>query len=461
MTTRFIRFILQIHAAVYIFVCVVGICSSNLVDVAGAQTKKLEYKPAPCDNPLKGIVPYADPVPNRFPHSMEFSYLKYSDLVKGPNKFDWTAAEKLFDGIKSRGNQAVFRVYLEFPGREDAIPKFLLEDGLKTIRWVDESWHEANKNVITPDYDNKDLRRSLVNFIEAFGNKYDGDPRIGYIHAGLLGLWGEWHTYPREDLWASKVVQTEVLEAYEKAFDKTPILLRYPARENHYAQAANTKYDFGYHDDSFAFATLATGKKKDDWFFEKLLKDAQATDKWKTNPIAGEVRPDVWSCCHAKDPCTPKGQSFAECRDKLHICWLMESGLFEKDHPAELKARAIVDAQKLGYEFFVESVSIGKTSSGKSKLTCRIKNTGIAPFYHSGWKVSIGLLSKKSASATAKLDWEFTGIMPGQTKVFEITTKADLSRGFKIGVPNPMPGGKALRFANKEVDKTGWLVIKP
>ena len=54
----------------------------------------------------------------------------------------------------------------------------------------------------------------LKRFIAAFGKKYDGDPRIGYITAGLLGHWGEWHTYPREELFAGKEVQTEVMDAY-------------------------------------------------------------------------------------------------------------------------------------------------------------------------------------------------------------------------------------------------------
>jgi len=34
--------------------------------------------------------------------------------------------------------------------------------------------------------------------------RYDGDTRIGYIQLGLLGFWGEWHTWtgdPSTDTW--------------------------------------------------------------------------------------------------------------------------------------------------------------------------------------------------------------------------------------------------------------------
>lgn len=51
-------------------------------------------------------------------------------------------------------------------------------------------------HVETPDYEDKNLRRSIKSLVAALGKKYDGDPRIGFITAGLLGTWGEWHTYP-------------------------------------------------------------------------------------------------------------------------------------------------------------------------------------------------------------------------------------------------------------------------
>ncbi len=136
----------------------------------------------------------------------------------------------------------------------------------------------------------------LRSFIAAFGAKYDGDARIGFITAGLLGTWGEWHTYPRSELMASKQVQAEVMDAYEAAFKKTPILLRYPANEKAWAHAANHLRHLGYHDDSFAWATLATGRKEDDWFFMPAMKAAgkSALEKWKTSPIGGEIRPELW-----------------------------------------------------------------------------------------------------------------------------------------------------------------------
>lgn len=41
----------------------------------------------------------------------------------------------------------------------------------------------------TPDYGNEALLESLTEFVIALGKKYDGDPRIAFIHLGLLGFW--------------------------------------------------------------------------------------------------------------------------------------------------------------------------------------------------------------------------------------------------------------------------------
>ena len=241
----------------FVMVFAILLCNSTL------KSEELTVAPSPVDNPLKGLVPYADPQRDRFPHSMEFSYLPLSDLMQGMDDFRWDKLEELLNRVASRGNQTVFRVFLEYPDKTEGIPPFLERAGLKVHEYVNTNTQPfPPAKVRTPDYQSPLLREALVKFITALGAKYDDDPRIAYIHAGLLGTWGEWHTYPRNDLWASKETQAIVLDAYEKAFHKTPVLLRYPAGKDHWDQTDNADRPFGYHDDSFAWATLDTGKEE-------------------------------------------------------------------------------------------------------------------------------------------------------------------------------------------------------
>ena len=177
--------------------------------------RTLQYAPAPVDNPLKGLVPYSGERRDKFPHSMEFNYIPLSSLVVGEDRYDWTRLENLLTEVSSRGHQTVFRIYMEYPGQKNVIPEYLIKKGLKTTLYSDTNTQPfPAEEVETPDYSDENLRKCLQGFIAALGQRYDGDPRIGFITAGLLGTWGEWHTYPRNDLWASKEVQEEVIDAY-------------------------------------------------------------------------------------------------------------------------------------------------------------------------------------------------------------------------------------------------------
>jgi hypothetical protein len=431
----------------------------------GDHPRRLEYAPAPVDNPLKGLVPYQADVRDRFPHSLEFNYLPYSALVTGYDKFDWKPLEAMLDDIASRGHQAIFRIYLEYPGRKSGIPQFLRDDGLKVTNWLLPD-NQPPAEVDTPDYEDKHLRRSLKAFIAALGKRYDGDPRVGFITAGLLGVWGEWHTHPRGDLFASKAVQLEVMNAYDAAFNVTPVLLRYPAGAKDPHKAKNAGRAFGYHDDSFAWATLHTGKKGDEWFYMTVLQAAgpDATATWKRRPIGGEIRPEAWGKVFDEHPGVRDIQNFRDCVEATHVTWLMDSGMFGAKQNAERVKRAEEQVGKMGYEFHAPAVTIGEVKDGTVEVKLEVVNRGVAPFYYD-WRAEWGLLASGTAVKTWPTSGKLTGLLPGDKPRLWSGT-LDVS-GLKAGtytmavrVPNPLEGGKPLRFANEEqVGTDGWLAL--
>ena len=433
--------------------------------ISRAQTP-LKYQPAPPDNPLKGLVPYAGDHRKKFPHSMEFNYLPLSDLMTGPSKFDWGPLEKLLDDITSRGHQAVFRIWMEYPGHKEGIPGFLEKKGVKVTEWLNTNTDPFPRQMVrTPDYQDPRLRITLKQFIAAMGKRYDGDPRIGFITAGLIGTWGEWHTYPRNELMANKEVQTEVMDAYEQAFEKTPILLRYPAGENAWAHAPNHRRRLGYHDDSFAWATLDTGREEDNWFFVPAMKSAgpAALQKWKTEPIGGEIRPELWGQIFDDEPKHQQAQDFSECVRQTHATWLMDTGMFQKQQSDQRIRNAIRQVQRMGYEFHVSSVQVNRVD-GESLIRLSIKNTGVAPFYYD-WDVELATLkARDQIGKRIPVDWKITGLLPGdQPRDWTVRTQAqtfdDNTVGFAVRIVNPLPGGKPLRLANDAQRQLadGWL----
>jgi hypothetical protein len=398
-----------------------------------------------------------------FPHSLEFNYLSLRSLITAEKTYDWAPLEKLLNDIASRGNQAVFRVYLEYPGQKDSLPQYLIDAGLKVEKYASK---ESPVNE-TPDYSNAKLRECLKDFIAALGKKYDGDPRIGFITAGLLGYWGEWHTYIKPEFWASKEVQTEVLDAYEAAFKKTQIILRYPAGPNAYDQAPNSTRTFGYHDDSFAWGTLDTGKKSDGWFFMALLNKAgkEALEKWKTRAIGGEIRPEAWGLVFDEKPELKEMQDFATCVRETHATWLMDTGMFsKKTSTPKRKTRAEEQVRKMGYEFFAQAVTI--TQKGKMiTVALELVNRGVAPFYYE-WPVEFALLDEKNAAVkTFSSKASLTGLLPGDpariwNEPLDASEAATGKYELGVRVVNPLPNGKALRFANQDQGEL-WLKLGP
>lgn len=334
-----------------------------------------------------------------------------------------------------------------------------------------ESWKNSDSSppgdCETPDYENPLLRKTLQNFIGEMGKRYDGDARIGFITAGLLGLWGEWHDYPRQKLFASKSVQAEVMDAYAAAFKKTPILLRYPAGENDEYHASNHRRHFGYHDDSFAWATLETGKRNDGWFYMAALRTAggEALDKWKTRPIGGEIRPEAWGNVFDAEPGNKKIQDFAKCIEATHATWLMDSGMFKKNVSGERRKRAEDLVRRMGYEFYVPFVTL-EISQNSLAAKIEIINKGIAPFFYD-WTPELALVdAARKIALSAHCAGKLSGILPGdppRTWNEALDLKELKSGEYKVllRVPNPLPNGNAVRFANEAQDKdiAGWMSL--
>ena len=243
--------------------------------------------------------------------------------------------------------------------------------------------------------------------------------------------------------------------------------MRYPTGENAWAHAANDQHTVGYHDDSFAWATLNTGKAGDDWFFGPAMKSAgkKALNKWKNYPIGGEIRPEVWGCVFDDNSCVLQGQEFDQCVGRLHVTWLIDSGMFAYADPPPTKKRianATKAVQKLGYELFASKAVINNTG-GSASVAVTVENTGVAPFYYD-WPVELVALNSKDEVITSiKLDCKLTSLVPDE-KPQTWSGEIQLGRGrvakLAIRVRNPMDGGKPLRFANQTQADNGLLILQ-
>jgi len=326
------------------------------------------------DNPLKGFMTsylWGEPVTD-FPDQMEFLYLPMNELW-GPD------GETLEDGLEphlvaaeSRGHHAVLRVFIDYPTRLSGLPEHLAGT-------VSCSTYSDHGGGCSPDYDHPELVSAMVGLIEAMGARYDGDPRLGFVQVGLLGFWGEWHTWPHTDWFPSEETQRAVLDAYDAAFGTTQLQVRRAA-------VHSVDLRMGFHDDSFAYSTLG----EVDWFFLPGLEAAGAADRWQRVAIGGELRPELQRQVFSDDYVLDTyAQDVVECIEATHASYLLNYHAFngeETGYVGDDRDRAELAALRMGYQFeLVEAtLRVSELQAGTvvASVDLAVAQRGVAPFYY-------------------------------------------------------------------------------
>ena len=314
-------------------------------------------------NPLRGFMTsynWGTPITDQ-PASLEFAYVPLSALVDGPDSQTFeTGLEPLLVAAEARGHQLVFRPYIDYPGLPSGLPSYL--DGQVELRPYTDHGGGAS-----PDYSEPALQDAILTFIDALGTRYDGDPRLAVVQLGLLGFWGEWHTWPHSDWFADALFQEEVQEAYDNAFSTTLLQTRYPS-----TTAAARR--IGFHDDSFAYSTVG----ETSWFFVPQMETAGAESRWQQVIVGGELRPELQTIIFEPDYTTGTyQQDFATCVEATHASYLLNYTAFGRlpgSTAEEDNTRAA--ARMLGYALHLLEADLGPDT-----LTLTVENQGVAPFY--------------------------------------------------------------------------------
>jgi Malectin domain len=354
------------------------------------------------NNPLKGLIGGArwarPPLINTVPLSMEWYNLGLDEMMVGDNKFDWKILDGLLEGSSSRKMHAVFSVFIHWPGQPLRLPPHL-----KDIQLYDT---DSGKS---PSYGDPRVLKALEQYIVALGARYDGDKRIAAIHVGLLGFWGEGHTFPTKGLVPDEAV-AYVAYWYKRAFNTTQIQARYPGPE-----AA----DKGLYDGSLFYTTLdgaANGGVTKSWYTWPRVVKAGQQDAWKKYMIAGETFPGIASelFSNSYPAGTYNHQDIKLTIDTLHISWVLHHGAFSNGgYTGEMLQNARKWHAYMGYAFQVTEVAASVSATGVD-MDVTVKQAGVAPFYY-----SLGLLLEcEGLPVPLKQGGVNELIDPGQSKTF-------------------------------------------
>ena len=401
--------------------------------------------PVPVENPLKGYAAFNDAAEHLSGYaSMAFVYSPWSDLEPVAGQFRFDRLDALMEHPLAKSKPVVLRIYLDYPTRPSGVPKWLVDNGVKMTPYKDYG------GGVSPDYNNVDLKRELLAFIAALGKRYSDSPRVPFIEVGFLGFWGEWHTYPHAEMFASEETQESVVNALHKAFPHTGLLGRNPTY-----RALNKPW-MGFHDDMIPDDTDAGP----DWNFLPSLTANGLSNNWKVAPTGGEMVP-----FEAKRLLTKDWDKLVSAVKKCHFSFIAGyCPVLEQNVDAEFKQKSDDLVRLLGYTYRLQRASLPSISSGAA-WTYRVEgsNLGVAPFYYQ-WPVHLALLRKDgSVAEQVELKDDIRAWLPGS---FALSGTAGWhapkgTYDLAIGIVDPSSKKSAIKFANELPIVNGWTIIKP
>mmetsp|Transcript_30788 Transcript_30788/g.46702 ORF Transcript_30788/g.46702 Transcript_30788/m.46702 type:complete len:600 (+) Transcript_30788:51-1850(+) len=329
-------------------------------------------------NPLKGFLtnplwtPHANQI-NTIPTSMDYYYIEWDTTMIGPNTFDWTHLDSRLNQSAEVNRHAIIRFILDYPNKGSYVPQYLIDNGLQMTPYTDFGGGES------PDYSSSLLLEAFEEFILALGARYDGDQRLGFVQVGLLGFWGEWHTYPHSD-WIPAATKDAVVSYFSQAFSQTPLQVRNP-------WTSAMQAGFGLHDDSFVYSTLSDNPDLA-WFFWPSVVNSGFTDFWQQGTMGGELRPELQSTAFSEgfpDPNNDYEQDFDLCVSTTRATYMLNYYAFATPgYEGNELTRAQNSANGMGYHFQVTTATVSSSSTLEeaNDIEIEITQKGVAPFYY-------------------------------------------------------------------------------
>ena len=197
------------------------------------------FSPAPTtndlNNPHKGFMlwgtDYANGAPdNHYGATIYHIYVPWREIETSDQVFEWGRFETnhLLPILNDHPDATfVLRPVADYPDGENSgitlfysggelardFPAFLTNAPFSIPAYPYTSC-DGDGPGITPDWNHPAMITQLVQFVQAFAARYDGDPRLTAVQVGLLGLWGEWHQSGCDDRAPSNAVKIAVRDAY-------------------------------------------------------------------------------------------------------------------------------------------------------------------------------------------------------------------------------------------------------
>ncbi|MDH7445931.1 DUF4832 domain-containing protein [Aquimarina sp. 2201CG14-23] len=378
--------------------------------------------------------------------SVGFQYLKWKDFEPTNGNFNFDAVEDVINRPGSTGRHVILRLYADWFGANqtsDAGPSWLYNDlGVARL--------QSGGKYIT-DYNNTNYISQAIEAIEALADRYNDDPRIYAIQLGVLGYWGEWHTFSYDDpnFDISETARTQIISAYKSNFSNKQLMGRYPWRD-----PLSSTGGIGFHNDFF----VPNNGHSDE--FDDAIDQG---NKWRQGPVGGEVPPidnseEFMTALYE----TPKGMSMIETGHYSTMKVGSDERPCANNSNSQRCQGFMAMHRKMGYNFQIESALFAErlANSDNLSVTITISNIGVAPLYYD-WDVQFALVDQNNLPVQVfDKTYDLTTIVDNSSKTITLSSALNVSVGdYRLAIRLIQPDADTPKNAPWKLDARNTYIL--
>jgi hypothetical protein len=277
--------------------------------------------------------------------------------------------------------------------------------GFRVMAWCPGCWLDATPSWLPrqpgtdiPAWDDEGFLAAWDRLMTALGDRYAGDPAMGWVDVGGYGAWGEWHTLDGSEISVPDAVR--VMSAVLDHFPTQHVVIN--AMVPKYVDAAMALSPrMGLRVDCLGEYNM----------FSLLPTSPKLQERWKTAPVLSE-----W--CSTTATSTLLGA--AQVR-QFHVSQVASpngrvAGMVSSNPQA---AAGFVDAAKAsGYRYVLSALRVPTRlpRDGTFRVRSLWRNDGSAPTYDD-WQVSLQVRKRGHVIATTDLGVDLRSVLPGISRL--------------------------------------------
>ncbi|MCD9022971.1 DUF4832 domain-containing protein, partial [Cohnella silvisoli] len=456
--------------------------SVNVINLMGknASTFYPRESFAVLDNPFRGFTGSARiNQTSHQPMGLVTTNITWAELEPVKGEFDWNGVQtrRNFDYWTSKGKKINLRFIMDSPDdtAHKDIPDWLYDE-LVDAEGAEGAgvWYDDESLGFSPNYNSETLIEEHERVIQALAQKYDNDPRIGFIEIGSLGHFGEFHTVLIEDGFPKVSVSDQYVQHYVDYFHNKKLGMRKPF-------PLSAQHQMGLFNDVFA------GNSTDSWlrWIDKgwsgledyndtnidsiqLQESSAMPEFWKTNYSGGEFSSGQPVRNYISNDQIM--ESLRQARES-HTTYIGAASLvgyqLGTDITADQQANIDLLLNTLGYRFVLDSVSHSNNIAEGDALaiTSSWRNIGVAPFYEQ-WPIAYALADPNGnlvASSIQNTSIDIRTWAPGSyNNSFSFEIPESIPGGqytLLVGILDPDTGKPGVKLANEGARFDGWFAL--